>query len=299
MDWADVWEQRRSVKALGAYVARSLVTTLASGQAGTASLGRGSSVRVRAQVNGPSRQLVRHFVAEVKGDAGVYRDRVPAHMFPQWCLPSLLAATRSLSYPAWAVINAGASYRSHRPLPYGRYEIEAEVLRVEPFGRRTQVTIEVTTACEGELCISAELHVLVAGAASREAKPRPKPSQSRPRLIPLEARELWYGPLDARAGFRFAVLSGDFNPIHWSALAAKGAGFQRVLLHGFGSLSRAVEALAWEQRLTNAEPSWVNARFVRPLLLPATVGVYASGNQLFLGDAPGGFAYVEGEFELA
>ena len=40
-------------------------------------------------------------------------------------------------------------------------------------------------------------------------------------------------------------------------------------------------------------------RFTRPLVLPARVGVYVRGDKVWVGDAPGGGAYLEGTFRSA
>jgi hypothetical protein len=41
----------------------------------------------------------------------------------------------------------------------------------------------------------------------------------------------------------------------------------------------------------------IDVRFTRPLALPARVGLYlGASNTIFVGDAPGGFAYMTGSF---
>jgi hypothetical protein len=42
----------------------------------------------------------------------------------------------------------------------------------------------------------------------------------------------------------------------------------------------------------------IDVRFVRPLPLPARIGVYVAGDAVWVGDAPGGGAYLEGRFAL-
>jgi len=42
----------------------------------------------------------------------------------------------------------------------------------------------------------------------------------------------------------------------------------------------------------------IDVRFTRPLVLPARVGVYVRGDKVWVGDAPGGPAYLEGTFKL-
>ena len=40
-----------------------------------------------------------------------------------------------------------------------------------------------------------------------------------------------------------------------------------------------------------------DCRFTRPLVLPARVGLYASGREVYVGDAPDGPAYLVGSFQ--
>lgn len=116
-------------------------------------------------------------------------------------------------------------------------------------------------------------------------------------MVPPQARQLAVLHLDGAAGLDFAKLTGDFNPIHWLPAYARASGFRSPILHGFSAFARAVEALTRGPlggdpgRLRRAE-----ARFVRPLPLPAEVGVYAddAAGAFFVGDAAGAGAYLEG-----
>ena len=72
-----------------------------------------------------------------------------------------------------------------------------------------------------------------------------------------------------------------------------------MILHGFSTLARAIEAVDRDILCGDVDAlTVVDARFTRPLVLPASVGVYVTrDNELFVGDAPGGGAYLEGRFE--
>ena len=47
----------------------------------------------------------------------------------------------------------------------------------------------------------------------------------------------------------------------------------------------------------NHRPKMIDVKFVRPLVLPAKVGLYVTGNELFLGDEKGCLSYVAGRFQ--
>ena len=107
--------------------------------------------------------------------------------------------------------------------------------------------------------------------------------------VPVDAREIAFFKLRDDAGLDFAKLTGDFNPVHWVPRWAKAFGFRNVILHGFGTLARAIEALNRGLFAGDVDAlAEVDVRFTRPLVLPARVGVYVRGNQLWVGDAPGG-----------
>jgi acyl dehydratase len=117
--------------------------------------------------------------------------------------------------------------------------------------------------------------------------------------VPVDAREIAFFKLGPNAGLDFAKLTGDFNPVHWVPRWAKAFGFRNVILHGFGTMARAIEALnrgLFAGDVTALRE--IDVRFTRPLVLPARVGVYVSGDKVWVGDAPGGPAYLEGSFKI-
>jgi acyl dehydratase len=75
----------------------------------------------------------------------------------------------------------------------------------------------------------------------------------------------WRIPDDA--GRRYAKVSGDVNPIHLSALAAKVFGFKRAIAHGMWVKARALAALTGRLPDTLS----VDVGFGKPLFLPSTV----------------------------
>jgi acyl dehydratase len=132
----------------------------------------------------------------------------------------------------------------------------------------------------------------------KREKPEPgAPKKEKPR-VPEHAREISFGRISADAGLSFAKLTGDFNPIHWIRPYAKAAGFRSVILHGFATFARTVEAL--NRGLFGGDVfklRVLEARFTRPLVLPHEVGVYVEGTQVFVGDSQNGPAYLMGQFE--
>jgi acyl dehydratase len=119
------------------------------------------------------------------------------------------------------------------------------------------------------------------------------------RLVPPSARELGRLSLDRNAGLDFALLTGDFNPVHWLAPYARTLGYEGAILHGFASMAYAFETLQRELFAGATDAiRVVDVRFVRPLVLPAAVGVYVDGNEFFLG-ALGEPAFLTGSYSTS
>jgi acyl dehydratase len=75
----------------------------------------------------------------------------------------------------------------------------------------------------------------------------------------------WLVPADT--GRRYAAVSGDVNPIHLAAPAARAFGFPRALAHGMWTAARCLSSLQ-----PRTPPSFeVRLAFGRPVLLPSTV----------------------------
>jgi acyl dehydratase len=73
----------------------------------------------------------------------------------------------------------------------------------------------------------------------------------------------------ADTGRRYAAVSGDVNPIHLAAPAARAFGFPRAVAHGMWTAARCLASL--EPRTPDAHE--VRLAFRRPVLLPSTVAL--------------------------
>ncbi|APR85319.1 Acyl dehydratase [Minicystis rosea] len=239
--------------------------------------------------------LVRDYVQHVGGDLTAYAGRLPPHLFPQWAFPLAAKTLAGLPYPMTRVINAGCRIETRAPLPADEpLVVRARLEAIDDDGRRARITQRVVTGTRRvEEALVAEMHAYVpigkgSGRGERTRK-----------VVPADATAIASLDLDARAGLDFALLTGDFNPIHWVPLWARAAGFRSIILHGFATMARAFEAVV-RSRL-GGDPtrlSMFEARFVKPLVLPARVSVHASpAGGVWVGGAPGGDAHLEGRFE--
>lgn len=254
---------------------------------------------VEAELPPRSEALVRDYVRAVGGDPSAYSGRIPAHFFPQWGLPLAARALSGAPYPLARVMNAGCRIEQRGPLPAReRLVVRARLEALDDDGRRALITQRIVTGTRSSpdaVVADVRAFVPLAGQSKSGAEGTPR---ARP-VVPSETHHVAALDLGPRAGLDFAKLTGDLNPIHWLGPYARAAGFRGCILHGFATLARAVEAL--NRALWADDPTrWsaVDVRFTRPLLLPACVGVYVSdAGGLWVGDHPGGDAYLEGHFQ--
>jgi len=255
---------------------------------------------IEARLPPRSPELVRAYVKHVGGDPAWYRGRLPGHLFPQWGFPLAARALLGLHYPLARVINGGCRLEVRTPLPADEpLDVRARIESIDDDGRRAIITQRVVTGTRtAPDALVADLRAFIPLGSKKDEANGKKPAKARP-TVPADAHEIAFLRIREDAGLDFAKLTGDFNPIHWVKAYARASGFRTVILHGFSTFARAIEAL--NRARFAGDPSrlrTIDVRLSRPLVLPARVGVYVSGDGgIWVGDAPGGGAYLEGRFE--
>lgn len=252
---------------------------------------------VVAQLGPRPSDLVRDFVRVCGGDPSAYRSVVPPYLFPQWAVPLAAKTIADVPYPLARILNGGCRLEVKERLPAGKpLIVRAQLESLDDDGRRALLCQHVVTGtAEVPDAIDARIYAVVplgGGDKKKEKKPAP--------VVPGGAREIGFWRIGPSAGLDFAMLTGDFNPIHWVKPYARASGFRSCILHGFATMARAWEGLVRGLLAGDATALRVlDARFTRPLTLPAQVGLYVTSEQrVYVGAAPGGTAYLEGSFEL-
>jgi MaoC like domain len=247
-----------------------------------------------------SPELIRDYIRHVGGDPGWYRGRLPAHFFHQWGFPIAAKALLGLGYPLAKVINGGCRIENRAPLPASEpLLVRVRIESVDDDGKRAIITQRIVTGtAKSPDAVIADLRAFIPLAKKEDGNGKKAP-KVRPQ-VPANAHEIAFLRVKEDAGLDFAKLTGDFNPIHWVKSYAKAAGFRTVILHGFSTFARSVEAL--NRARFAGDPmrlKTIDVRLSRPLVLPARVGVYVNTEGgIWVGDAPGGGAYLEGRFEM-
>lgn len=241
-----------------------------------------------------SAALVRDYVRNVGGSPGLYKTTLPAHLFPQWSFGLASQTLEGIPYPLLKVMNGGCRLEIHTPLPQNEpLLVSARLEDIDDNGRRAVLHQRVVTGTQSAPeALVAHMYPIVPLKRDKSKSARKEPVR-----VPLHAREIGFWRLSSQAGLDFAKLTGDFNPIHWIPSYARMFGFKNTILHGFATMARAIEGLN-QGLFSGANPLRViDVRFTKPLVLPAKVGLYVTSDQeLFVGDAPGGPAYLTGTF---
>ncbi|MCE9579112.1 MAG: hypothetical protein K8W52_38675 [Deltaproteobacteria bacterium] len=241
-----------------------------------------------------SPELVRAYLRTVGGDPGAYRGVLPPHLFPQWGFPLAARTLAGVPYPLHRVLNGGCRLEIHAPLPADEpLHVRAQLMAIDDDGRRAVLQQRVTTGtASAPDALVATLFAIVPLPKAGAGGDAPRAPKQVVR-VPDDAAELAYWRLGADAGLAFATVTGDINPVHWSRRYARASGFRGTILHGFATMARAIEGVIRTRLAGDAARLRVwDARFTRPLVLPAQVGLYAQDGHAWVGDAPGGPAYL-------
>lgn len=236
-------------------------------------------------------ELVSDYLRFLGAEPVSRRGHLPAHLFPQWTMPVAARSLDGLPFPLARAVNGGCTLRRIAAIPAGEpLRVHARLIRIDEDERKVLLTTStVTERLSGEALLEADLRVVIPrGGARRGGAERPR--------VPNDAREIARRRFSESAGLDFAKLTGDLNPIHWVRPYAQAMGFSSVILHGFATLAWAYEGL--RQNVFSGSDEGLrtlDVRFTRPLVLPAQVGLFVRGTEVFVGDAPGGPAYLCGE----
>ncbi|MPZ25399.1 MAG: hypothetical protein GEV12_02850 [Micromonosporaceae bacterium] len=193
-------------------------------------------------------------------------------------------------FPAAGVVHLANRITVHRPLAAGQpldLAVHAEALRPHPRGRQVDlVTVATAAGTEVWRSVATYLHRSRSGSGGTrpDSEPAPAPAPAPP------AAAVWR--VGADAGRAYAAVSGDWNPIHSSTLAARAFGFRRRIAHGMWTKARCLAQLA-----PRLPPSYtVDVEFRAPILLPATVGFSAdrSGASFAVHDLRSGKPHLSG-----
>jgi acyl dehydratase len=193
-------------------------------------------------------------------------DRLPV-TFPHvlsFGLALQLMTGRDFPFPLLGLVHIGNRITVRRVIRADeRLTLRVRAVDLRPHDRGSQFTVITQVTAGGALVWSEESTYL------HRSGDRNKPAGSGHAVVPPPPEPTAVWQLAGDVGRRYAAVSGDYNPIHLHRLAARGFGFPQAIAHGMYTKARCLAAL--DARLPEAYT--VDARFGRPILLPATVHV--------------------------
>ena len=111
---------------------------------------------------------------------------------------------------------------------------------------------------------------------------------------PRAHSETWR--LGADEGWRYAALSGDYNPIHLSPWTSRLFGFKQPIMHGMDAVARVAAAI---EREAGKPLTSIDVAFKRPVYLPAEVRLaWGPEGPWVVESADGTTRHMEGRFSL-
>jgi len=322
---AGAWKSRRSIAA----VAR---LTLAGpfGRPATDPVDLAAVPPSREGPFRPDADRLRRLVAALEGSVADFERPggallLPPTAFVTWLTPvmsrALLAA--GISLPTARVLHAGNEVRFARvPSVDEALTVEARLASVDATPARTLVVERaVHRDAAGAEVFTVDTTLFFPGPGPKE-KPTPEQRAAReaekarekaeaPR-VPEGAREVGRLRAGMAASRAYTAISGDYNPVHISWIAARLLGFRGPFVHGYATKGRIGVRLV--RHLLGGDASRLarlSVRFRRTIALDEETALFASGPgvpregaatgpgrcDIAVGTAVGDVSYVTGEAE--
>lgn len=204
----------------------------------------------------PNDELIQHYIAWSGAPATRYQDHTPPHMVSQWGLSLATDLLLLTKYNLASVINQGVTLTIKGNLP--RHQdllLQAKVYSVQEQNGLARVSVQIITGTVTDPdLVETILHMAFILPDFKKVKKTNITKE-------LSWKNVGNWQATTHEGLKFALLTGDFNPIHWIGVVGKFSTFKHKVLHGFGMLVRTYEFLP--------EPiQTLDVRFLKPVLLP-------------------------------
>ena len=185
-----------------------------------------------------------------------------------FALQMQLLTAKEFPFPLLGLIHLSNRIRVLRPMGgVGRVRVSVQVQNLQPHAKGA--TFDVVTTLDDQLgpLWEAESQMLCRGV---KLEGEPVEDVLTPSLTMTQVAQ-WKAPADI--GRQYAKVSGDYNPIHLSAVSAKLFGFPTAIAHGLWNKARTLAALDDHLPTANVE---IAVQFRKPVRLPSEVTLLAS-----------------------
>jgi acyl dehydratase len=198
-------------------------------------------------------------------------------LYPQvLAYPLQLALVTDPAFPfsALGLVHLENRIRLLRPVTMrGALDVRVWSSAMAPHAKGTVFDIELRIADADGPLWEARARALSRGPAAASSSSAAERAATTPRTLSTDLAPVTGWPAPSAIGRRYARASGDWNPIHLSALTARPFGFARPIAHGLWHSARALAAL---HRHLPPHGVQIEVRFQRPVHLPAQLSLQAS-----------------------
>ncbi|MGF0242069.1 MaoC family dehydratase [Rhodococcus sp. IEGM1300] len=185
-----------------------------------------------------------------------------------FALQMQLLTAKEFPFPLLGLIHLSNRIRVLRPMGgVSRVRVSVQVQNLQPHAKGA--TFDVVTSLDDQIgpLWEAESQMLCRG-VKLEGEPL---EENLAITMALTEITRWKAPADI--GRQYAKVSGDYNPIHLSAMSAKLFGFPSAIAHGLWNKARTLAALADHLPAANLD---IAVQFKKPVRLPSEVTLLAS-----------------------
>lgn len=185
-----------------------------------------------------------------------------------FALQMQLLTAKEFPFPLLGLIHLSNRIRVLRPMGgVSRVRVSVQVQNLQPHAKGA--TFDVVTSLDDQIgpLWEAESQMLCRG-VKLEGEPL---EENLATTMALTEITRWKAPADI--GRQYAKVSGDYNPIHLSAMSAKLFGFPSAIAHGLWNKARTLAALADHLPAANLD---IAVQFKKPVRLPSEVTLLAS-----------------------
>ena len=205
----------------------------------------------------------RAHVAKYRKLFGYQGSHVPLGYFYLMAQRAQLALMLDARFP-YAIpglIHTSNGLRRHAaPDANSSFAIDVSVTPIQAAGDVRKIAFAVEISQSGQPVVSCTSEYRIPGQSRNKAT-----RQAEPEKLPTSfGQHNW--TYEKSLIRRYAVLSGDYNPIHLSSWLARRLGFREAIAHGMYSVGRAAASIECQ---TSRPVIAISAEFRRPIPLPA------------------------------
>lgn len=229
-------------------------------------------VHLKSRLAPLNNELVDQYAAWAGAPASRYAKELPAHFCSHWAMPLLAKLGGLAPYNLLAVLNQGVRIQIHQPLLRNQpLNLHGSLLDVAEDSDRIRIHTRIQVSQGSEQPTSQPAMVIDSYSTVPQGKSLKKSADKAKQAKRDEVKFNTVGTWNAEEedGLAFAMLTGDFNPIHTIKAVGKRTRFKSCILHGFGQLARTWEVLANSDAIKNKSISDLDVRWIKPLPLPS------------------------------